>query len=112
VGIIAGFAVGTESVPEVDGIFGPGPGGIAAAMSVAFSYGKKTVLGIGPTDSAIIADEYTDSKILAYDLINEAEHGPDSSSILLINSPNKAVEVIRYLENLIEEVPQPRKDYL
>jgi len=60
VGIIAGFAMGTESIPAVDGIFGPGPGGIAAAMSIAFSYGKKTVLGIGPTDSAVICDDTAD----------------------------------------------------
>jgi len=48
VSIIAGFAQGTASIPEVDGIYGPGPGGIAAAMSAAMTYGKKSVLGLGP----------------------------------------------------------------
>lgn len=57
VSIIAGFAQGTNSIPEVDGIYGPGPGGIAAAMSVAMTYGKKSVLGIGPTECVIFADE-------------------------------------------------------
>jgi histidinol dehydrogenase len=57
VALLAGMTFGTESIPEVAGMFGPGPAGIAAAMSVAFSYGKKAVVGIGPTDCAIIADE-------------------------------------------------------
>ncbi|NLA74470.1 MAG: histidinol dehydrogenase, partial [Deltaproteobacteria bacterium] len=41
--LVAGMTFGTDSIPEVAGIFGPGPAGIAAAMSVAFSYGKKTM---------------------------------------------------------------------
>ncbi len=106
VGIIAGFSMGTETVPEVDGIFGPGPGGIAAAMSVAFSYGKKTVLGIGPTDSAIICDETADAEILAFDMVNEGEHGPDSSSILATTSEKVAEEVCRFLEDFIKEGPE------
>jgi histidinol dehydrogenase len=106
VGIIAGFSMGTETIPEVDGIFGPGPGGIAAAMSVAFSYGKKTVLGIGPTDSAIICDETADPEILTYDMINEGEHGPDSSSILATTSMEVAKEVCRFLEDFIKEGPE------
>ncbi|WNQ13372.1 histidinol dehydrogenase [Paenibacillus aurantius] len=86
VGIIAGFAQGTNSIPNVDGIYGPGPGGIAAAMSVAMTYGKKSVLGIGPTECVILADETADPLKIAYDLINEGEHGPDSSSILVTTS--------------------------
>ena len=106
VGVIAGFSMGTETIPEVDGIFGPGPGGIAAAMSVAFSYGKKTVLGIGPTDSAIICDETADPEILAYDMINEGEHGPDSSSILATTSMEVAEGVCRHLEAFIKKGPE------
>jgi len=93
VSIIAGFAQGTNSIPEVDGIYGPGPGGIAAAMSVAMTYGKKSVLGIGPTESVIFADETADPLKIAYDLINEGEHGPDSSSILVTTSTNLAHKV-------------------
>ena len=112
VGIIAGFAMGTDSVPEVDGIFGPGPGGIAAAMSVAFSYGKKTVLGIGPTDSAIICDETADPELLAYDLINEGEHGPDSSSVLITTSDETANRILTILPDVIEGIPEKRKENL
>lgn len=107
--ILAGFTVGTETIPEVDGIFGPGPGGIAAAMTVAFSYGKRAVLGIGPTDSGIICDDSADPKILAYDLINEAEHGPDSSSILVTPSKEIAEKTYIELKLLIESFPDAKR---
>jgi histidinol dehydrogenase len=109
VGIIAGFSIGTESIPEVQGIYGPGPGGIAASMAVAFSYGKKTVLGIGPTDAAILCDEKADPNILAYDLINEAEHGPDSSAILVTTSLDVAKKTILALDELIASFPDKKR---
>ncbi len=112
VAVIAGFAQGTESIPEVDGIFGPGPGGIAAAMSVAMTYGKKSALGIGPTESAIMADETADPRQTAYDLINEAEHGPDSTSILVTTSVDLATQVEMLLSQCIEEVEGVRQTYL
>lgn len=112
VSIIAGFAQGTSSIPEVDGIFGPGPGGIAAAMGIAMTYGKKSVLGIGPTECVIFADETADPRNLAYDLINEAEHGPDSSSILVTTSPSIAEKVESALWTCIDELDGVRKEYL
>ncbi|MBB3068424.1 histidinol dehydrogenase [Paenibacillus baekrokdamisoli] len=112
VSIIAGFAQGTESIPEVDGIFGPGPGGIAAAMSVAMTYGKKSVLGIGPTECVIFADETADPLKIAYDLINEGEHGPDSSSILVTTSITLAKKVEALLLKCIDEVEGKRRQYL
>ncbi|TDQ34176.1 histidinol dehydrogenase [Aureibacillus halotolerans] len=112
VAIIAGFAQGTSSIPEVDGIYGPGPGGIAAAMSVAMTYGKKSVLGIGPTESVIFADDTADPLKIAYDLINEAEHGPDSTSILVTTSTNLARSVETLLWDCIAEVEEKRKQYV
>jgi histidinol dehydrogenase len=111
VAVIAGFSIGTDSIPEADGIFGPGPGGIAAAMSLAFSYGKRTVVGIGPTDCAIIADETANPKWLAYDLLSEAEHGPDSSAFLVTDSQKLADDVERILRARINEIKQ-RRDIL
>ncbi|WP_339158570.1 histidinol dehydrogenase [Paenibacillus sp. FSL W8-0186] len=112
VSIISGFAQGTNSIPEVDGIYGPGPGGIAAAMSVAMTYGKKSVLGIGPTECVIFADETADPLKIAYDLINEGEHGPDSSSILVTTSINLACKVETLLWKCIGEVEEKRRQYL
>jgi len=112
VSIIAAWSIGTECIPKVNGIFGPGPGGIAAAMSVAFSYGITTVLGIGPTDSAIISDGSTDCRQLAYDLLNEAEHGKDSSCLLVTNSRQTASELKEILSQLIEHAPESKKEIL
>ncbi|MFC3770834.1 histidinol dehydrogenase [Paenibacillus sp. GCM10012303] len=112
VAIIAAFAQGTESVPEVDGIFGPGPGGIAAAMSAALMYGKKAALGLGPTECAIIADGSADPERAAYDLINEAEHGPDSSAVLVTTSAALARQVEERLGICIGGMPEDRRRYL
>lgn len=112
VAIIAGFAQGTNSIPAVDGIYGPGPGGIAAAMSVAMTYGKKSVLGIGPTECVIFADETADPRRIAYDLINEGEHGPDSSAILVTVSIDLAHKVEALLWKCIDGVEGKRRQYL
>lgn len=109
VGIIAGFSIGTASIPETDGIFGPGPNAIAAAMSVAFSYGKRTVVGIGPTEGAIIADDSADAETIACDMVSESEHGPDSSFLFVTDSNKLANAVKGELYRLIEETPEPRK---
>lgn len=112
VSIIAGFAQGTKSIPEVDGIYGPGPGGIAAAMSVAMTYGKRSVLGIGPTECVVFADETADPSTVAYDLINEGEHGPDSSSMLVTTSMILARQVETLLWQYIDETDSKRKAFL
>lgn len=109
VAVIAGFAQGTATIPEVDGVFGPGPGGIAAAMSVAMTFGKKSVLGIGPTECAIFADESADPLRVAWDLINEGEHGPDSSAIFITTSPRLAEQVQEKLFACIADVEESRR---
>lgn len=112
VAVLAGMTVGTESIPEVDGMFGPGPAGIAAAMSVAFSYGKKTVVGIGPTDCAVIADDSADPDWIARNLMCEAEHGPDSSVLLATTSEELAEKVARALFERIPGVDEKRRPVL
>jgi len=112
VAVIAALSIGTESVPEADGIFGPGPNAIAAAMSMAFSYGKRTVVGIGPTEGAIIADDSADATTLTYDMISESEHGPDSSFILATPSESLARGVSEQLSIVIQDVQEPRRKNL
>jgi len=112
VAVIAAMSMGTESVPEADGIFGPGPNAIAAAMSTAFSYGKRAVVGIGPTEGAIIADDSAEAATIAYDMISESEHGPDSSFVLATPSESLALRVSEQLGIVIQEVQEPRKGNL
>jgi len=112
VAVIAAMSMGTESVPEADGIFGPGPNAIAAAMSTAFSYGKRTVVGIGPTEGAIIADGSADAATIAYDMVSESEHGPDSSFVLATPSESLAQKVSEQLGIVIQDVQEPRRKNL
>ncbi|MEF3306908.1 histidinol dehydrogenase [Paenibacillus sp. GYB003] len=112
VAVIAGFCHGTASIPRARGIFGPGPGGIAAAMTAASSYGVHTAVGLGPTECVVFADETADARVVAYDLLNEGEHGPDSSSILVTTCAELARQVERHVIELIGEAEPPRRDYL
>lgn len=112
VALLAGMTFGTESIPEVAGMFGPGPAGIAAAMSVAFSYGKKAVVGIGPTDCAIIADESANPGWISKNLMCEAEHGPDSSVLLATPSMAIAEGVAKELIQRIALAPVTRRPIL
>ena len=112
VAVLAGMTVGTESIPECAGIFGPGPAGIAAAMSVAFSYGKKTVVGIGPTDCAVIADDSADPGWIACNLMCEAEHGPDSSVLLAATSEELAENVAKEIIDRIPRIEEKRRSIL
>jgi len=112
VAVIAGLTLGTDSVPEVDGIFGPGPGAIAAAMATAFAYGKRTTVGLGPTDGLVLADDSADPGLVARDLMCEAEHGPDSVTVLVTTSPSLAARVAAELAALIPTVDPARRGYL
>jgi histidinol dehydrogenase len=108
---IAAMAFGTDTVPAVAKIVGPGSPAVAAAQLEVQQYGCLVEPGFGPTDSLIVADGQADPRLLAADLINEAEHGPDSSAVLL--SADRAVleaaatEVGRQLADL----PEVRREY-
>lgn len=112
VALIAAASHGTESIAAVDGIFGPGPGGIAAAMGMAGMLGRKTVVGIGPTDCAVLADETADARLVAWDLASEAEHGPDSAALLATPSRPLAEAVAVELGRIVADAPEPRRENL
>jgi histidinol dehydrogenase len=110
VALIAAATHGTESLPRVAGVFGPGPGGIAVAMAMAGMFGLKTVVGIGPTDCAVLADESADPRLVAWDLASEAEHGPDSASLLATPCESLARAVAAELTRIIAITEQPRRE--
>ena len=77
---IAALAYGTESIPRVQKITGPGSGFVSAAKRLL--YGTVDVgLPAGPSESITLADDSADAELVARDLIIEAEHGPDSSAL-------------------------------
>lgn len=108
---IAAAAFGTETVPRVRKIVGPGSPAVTAAQIEVQRYGVATTMLLGPSESLILADDSADPRLLAADLLNEAEHGPDSSSVLV--TPSAAlleaaqVEVARQMDLL----PEPRRAY-
>ena len=93
--------------------FGPGPRrGIAVAMGMAGMFGVKTVVGIGPTDCAVLADDSADPELVAWDLASEAEHGADSASLLVTPSEALARAVSERLALIIERAEPARRGHL
>jgi len=94
---IAALAYGTETVPRVDKITGPGNAYVAEAKRQVFG-----VVGIdmiaGPSDVLVIADVGADPALVAADMLSQCEHGEDSAAVLITDSPELAVLVSAELE--------------
>lgn len=80
---IAAMSLGTESVPQVDKIFGPGNQYVVAAKNNAQKYGVAIDMPAGPSEVMVIADGAANPEFVAADLLSQAEHGPDSQVVLL-----------------------------
>ncbi|HEV2654599.1 MAG TPA: histidinol dehydrogenase [Ktedonobacteraceae bacterium] len=107
---IAALAYGTEHVARVHKITGPGNPYVSAAKRLL--YGTVDVgLPAGPSESILLADGSADAELVARDLLIEAEHGPDSTSLLLTDSPALAAAVLALLPDKIAALPQPRQDF-
>jgi len=107
---IAAMAYGTETLNKVDKTVGPGSPYVSAAKRLLFGV-IDVGLPAGPSESIILADGSVDTKIVALDLLIEAEHGPDSSAVLVTHSEKTANEVCKLLPDLINELPEPRKSF-
>lgn len=94
---VAALAFGTETVPRVDKITGPGNKYVAAAKKLVFG-----IVGIdsiaGPTEVVVVADETARADFVAADLLAQAEHGEDSSAVLITTSDGLAQAVIKEIE--------------
>jgi histidinol dehydrogenase len=101
---VAALSGGTESVPAVDKIFGPGNRYVTAAKQLATRYGVAIDMPAGPSEVLVIADESANPVFVAADLLSQAEHGPDSQVILLSDSlaliEATQAEVVRQLATL------------
>ncbi|MCL2820226.1 MAG: histidinol dehydrogenase [Oscillospiraceae bacterium] len=102
---IAALAYGTESVPRVDKITGPGNAYVAEAKRQVFG-----IVGIdmiaGPSDILIIADASGNPVHIAADMLSQCEHGPDSPAIFITNNEELAEQVGAELENQLKELPR------
>lgn len=98
---IAAMALGTETVPEVDVIAGPGNRFVAEAKRQVF--GRVGIdLIAGPSEILVFADETSNPKLCAADLLAQAEHDPNSRAILVSLSKKQAEETITEVEQLLQ----------
>jgi histidinol dehydrogenase len=102
---IAAMAYGTETIPKVDKIFGPGNRYVTAAKQFVSKDSEGAVIDLlaGPSEVLIIADENTNSDVVTYDLISQAEHDPDAQSVLVTTSESLAERVIQSIFRRIKE---------
>ncbi|HSK64569.1 MAG TPA: histidinol dehydrogenase [Pyrinomonadaceae bacterium] len=102
---IAALAFGTETIPRVDKITGPGNKYVAAAKKLLFG-----VVGIdaiaGPSEIVIVADETGRADFIAADLLAQAEHGEDASAVLITTQPALAEQVSAELMRQVESLPR------
>ena len=107
---IAALGFGTESIPQVRKIVGPGSSPVACAQVEMQRYGVATMMILGPTESLVIADDSADARYLAADLLNEAEHGTDSAVVLVTTSSQLRERVERELEVQVATLPADRAE--
>lgn len=106
---VAALAYGTQTIPQVDKIVGPGNIYVATAKRLVF--GKVDIDMIaGPSEILIIADNTANPKFLAADLMSQAEHDPLASAVLITTDEKVAEACLPEVESLIEGLP--RKDII
>ena len=103
---IAAMAYGTESIPKVYKIFGPGNQYVTAAKQLVSLTDTAIDMPAGPSEVEIIADETASAAYVASDLLSQAEHGADSQAMLVTTSENLMDEVLRQIEIQIEKLPR------
>lgn len=105
---IAAMAYGTESVPKVYKIFGPGNQYVTAAKQLVSLKEVAIDMPAGPSEVEVIADEAAHPDFIAADFLSQAEHGADSQAILVTTSEDMVENVLLAIQQQLEQLP--RKD--
>lgn len=104
---IAALAQGTESVPRVAKIFGPGNQYVTAAKQYAAIAAKTAIdMPAGPSEVLIVADALANPEFIASDLLSQAEHGPDSQAVLLADDIGLARSVVEAVDRQLQTLPR------
>ena len=103
---IAAMAYGTETVPKVHKIFGPGNRFVMEAKQQVSTQAAAIDMPAGPSEVMIIADELANPRFVASDFLSQAEHGPDSQSILLTTSNDFAQKLPEVIDELLNTLPR------
>ena len=106
---VAGLAYGTETMPRVDKIVGPGNKYVTAAKMLV--YGQVDIDSpAGPSEALILADDTGDPELIVLDFLSQIEHDPDSAAVLVTPSEGLAAAVCEIIEREYESLP--RRDIL
>ncbi len=108
---VAALAVGTETIPRMPAIAGPGNPYVTATQLMAQAMGIRMLALLGPTEAVILADASADPRHLALDLLNEAEHGMDSAAVLITDSAAQARDVARLVTEYLARLPEDRRAF-
>ena len=103
---IAGMTFGTETIPKVYKIFGPGNRFVTAAKQYAIKFGVAIDMPAGPSELLVVADETAVPEFVASDLLSQAEHGSDSQVILISTSKKFIEQVEKEISIQIEKLPR------
>lgn len=103
---IAALAFGTESVEKVDKIFGPGNQYVTKAKEMVTRTGTAIDMPAGPSEVMIAADESADPDFIAADMLSQAEHGPDSQVLVLVDSIALVSPILEALDRQLAALPR------
>ena len=103
---IAAMAYGTETVPQVFKIFGPGNQYVTAAKQLVNTEGVAIDMPAGPSEVLVIADDTANPDFVAADLLSQAEHGVDSQVVLLAFSKQFVVKILQSIDNQLLALPR------
>jgi histidinol dehydrogenase len=103
---IGAMAYGTESVPAVYKIFGPGNQYVTCAKQLVQREGVAIDMPAGPSEVAVYADETADPRFVAADLLSQAEHGADSQVVLVSSSADLVAAVLTEVERQVAVLPR------
>ncbi len=103
---VAGMAYGTESIPSVYKIFGPGNQYVTAAKQLVNKQGTAIDMPAGPSEVLVCADESAEPSFVAADLLSQAEHGVDSQVVLIAFSEDFVHAVQEEIEQQVKQLPR------
>jgi histidinol dehydrogenase len=103
---IAAMAFGTQSIPKVHKIFGPGNQYVTKAKQLVMEEGLAIDMPAGPSEVLVMADETADASFIAADLLSQAEHGEDSQVMLVLNNDSMVSAIQNEISKQLDQLPR------
>ena len=107
---IAAMSIGTESIPKVNKIFGPGNQYVTCAKLKSINFNTAIDMPAGPSELLVLADQNANPEYIASDLLSQAEHGPDSQVIFVSLYKPLINDVEKFVNDQIQNLD--RKDFI